>query len=225
MNSICFIPAKGNSRRLPRKNVQTVGGKPLVTRAIEGALGAGCFKKICVTSNDEEVLSIAEKAGAESLHRGEDLCRDDIRAKDVVRAHLSEMDETFDCVTMLMPTNPFRTSQHIREAHEIFKEKGGLTLVSVVEYEFNPAMAMIIDEDGSLKALYGEKLNWIREDELPKCYHLNGAIFMADYDFFMNKSTFIDSEIIPYEMDFICSIDVDTQEDLRLAEFYLGGNE
>ncbi len=224
MTNICFIPAKGNSRRLPRKNILTVGGKPLVVRAVESALESGCFDKIYVSSNDKEILEVAEKAGAVGLQRSQDLCKDDIRAKDVMQFQLSGLREKYNYVTLLMPSNPLRTARHIKEAWTLLIDKKALSLVSVTEFGMNPGVAVII-RNGKLAPFYGKELDWVREDEYPKGYYLNGAIYMANYDLFMEKATFLGNNTVPYIMDRVSSIDVDDPEDLRLAEFYLGNGE
>ena len=135
MNNICFIPAKGNSQRLPRKNHQTVGGKELVLRAVEGAIESNCFKKIIVSSDDDEILNLSRAAGVTALLRTSELCTEDVKAKDVLKEHLNE-DKSYDSVTMLMPTCPLRTGQHIKEAHDKFNISSAKTLVSVKEFEF-----------------------------------------------------------------------------------------
>jgi len=219
MNNLCFIPAKGNSKRLLKKNLQNIEGKSLVVRAIEGAIQSECFDKVCVSSNDQKILKIAEKFGAVGVFRNRDMCNDDIRAKDVLRAYLSECKQKYDNITMLMPTNPLRTANHIIEAHKIFSKKKCITMVSVTKFGFSPAMAMTI-EDGALKSFYSDKLIWERESTFPKYYHLNGAIFIAEYEYFLEKATFINSNTIPYIMDRYSSVDVDTIDDLKLAEFY-----
>jgi CMP-N,N'-diacetyllegionaminic acid synthase len=220
MNNICFIPAKGNSRRLPRKNLQTVGGKELVLRAIEGAVESGCFEKIIVSSNDDGILELAKSAGVTPLFRKNDLCAEDIRAKDVLRKHLIE-EEIYDSVTMLMPTCPLRTGQHIKEAYKKFSILNCETLVSVTEFEFNPSMAMKIEND-KLSPFHSDKFKWDREDAFAVGYHMNGAVFIADYDYFMKHATFVENQTVPYVMDRMSSIDVDTPDDLILAKFYWG---
>jgi len=218
MNNICFIPAKGNSRRLPRKNVQTVGGKELVLRAIEGAVESDCFDKIIVSSNDDEVLNLAKAAGVTPLLRESELCAEDVRAKDVFKKHLNE-GQSYDSVTMLMPTCPLRTSQHIKEAYHKFISLNAKTLVSVTEFEFNPGMAMKIESD-KLAPFYSDKFKWDREDAFSVGYHMNGAVFIADYDYLMKYTTFVESQTAPYIMDKMSSIDIDTPDDLILANFY-----
>jgi CMP-N,N'-diacetyllegionaminic acid synthase len=220
MKSICIIPAKGYSRRLPRKNVLPIGGVPMVVRSVRSAIDSERFSLVAVSSDDMEILNLSEKAGAIGLLRDAKLCGDDVRAKDVVYEHLKQMDQKFEIICMLMNTNPFRTKKHVQEAFDLMVCSGAGSLVSVCEYTFNPGLAMRI-ENNRLHPYVGGDLTWEREDKFPKGYHLNGAIFMADYEIFMKNQTFLGANTIPYVMDAISSIDIDTFEDLRLAEAYM----
>ncbi|MCF8070646.1 MAG: acylneuraminate cytidylyltransferase family protein [Desulfobacterales bacterium] len=220
MESICIIPAKGYSRRLPRKNMLSLGGVPMVVRSVRSALDAERFSLVAVSSDDNEILEVSEKAGAIGLLRDSKLCDDDIRAKDVVRHHLKAMDHNFEIVCMLMNTNPFRTDRHVREAFDLMIHSGSVSLVSVCEYTFNPGLAMRI-ENNRLRPYVGKELTWEREDKLPKGYHLNGAIFMSRYGEFMKERTFLTKDTEPYVMDAESSLDIDSLVDLQFAETYL----
>ncbi len=219
MNNICFIPAKGNSKRLPQKNFLSICGKPMVVRAVEAAIESRCFNEIYVSSNDKEILRVAVEEGASILHREEELCADNIKAKDVLLFHLKEIGKKYDNVALLMPTTPLRTARHVQEAYDLFLMKQATTLVSVCEFKFNPGLANII-YDEKLKPYFGEERWNKRKDEFPKGYHLNGAIYLAKFDFFMQKATFLDNNTVPYIMERVNSVDVDTKEDLEIAKAF-----
>lgn len=221
MRGACIIPAKGNSRRLPRKNALALGGRPLVCRAVDSALGAQRFGFVAVSSNDPEILALAEAAGAAPLVRDQALCGDQVRAKDVVHAHLAALGREFDYVAMLMPTTPFRTADHVREAVDIFVASGRPCLASVCEYDFHPALALAV-EQGALQPFFGGGLAWEREEGLRPAFHLNGAVYLARWAFFMAERTFVAADAAAYVMDRLASLDVDTPEDFRLAQMALG---
>ena len=219
MNSLCFIPAKGRSLRLKKKNFLKIGGKELFVRAIEAAKNSKCFKKIIVSSEDKTILKIAKDYGALPVLREKKLSKKDVRVKDVLKKFLKKDNTIYDNITMLMPTSPLRNSRHIKEAHNKFCSSNCKTLVSIKEFNFNPGMALKIYRK-KLIPFYGKKFKWKRENFFPKAYHFNGAIFIAEYKYFIKNFTFIDDQTIPYVMDEVSSIDVDTLEDLQLAEFY-----
>lgn len=217
MKGVCIIPAKGNSRRLPRKNALPLAGRPMVCRAVDAALGSQRFDLVAVSSNDPEILDLAREAGAQALPRDEALCADDVRAKDVVLAHLREMDRTFDFVALCMATTPLRTAEHVRGAVDAFLASGRDTLASVCEYEFSPALALAV-ADGALTPYFGGDLAWTREEAHAPAWHLNGAIYLARYAFFMREATFVADGCAAFPMGRLESLDVDTPEDFRLAE-------
>lgn len=220
MEAACIIPAKGRSTRLPGKNLLPLGGVPMVVRSVRSALDAGRFSFVGVSSDDADILALAEQAGATPLPRAPELCGDTVRAKDVVHAHLAELGRPFDIVALLMNTNPLRTADHVREAFDLLVSSGARNLVSVREFEFCPGMAMRI-EDGRLKPYAGGELDWVREDAYPTGYHMNGAIFMSRYEDFMRTRTFLDADTVPYVMDARSSMDVDTPDDLCVAQAFL----
>ncbi len=217
MKGACIIPAKGNSRRLPRKNALPLGGRPLVCRAVDSALEAQRFEFVAVSSNDEEILTLAKAAGAEPLVRDQALCGDQVRAKDVVHAHLIALGREFDYVAMLMPTTPLRTSAHVREAVDLFVASGRPCLASVCEYDFHPALALTVEE-GTVQPYFGGVMAWEREETHRPAFHLNGAVYLASYTFFMAARTFVAADTAVYFMDRLASLDVDTPEDFRLVE-------
>lgn len=217
---LCVIPAKGNSRRLKNKNKLILKGKPLVRHTVDAAVESGCFSKIIVSSNDDEILNLIETN--EIVHkdlRPDYLCKDDTRAKDVVKYYLdSNIDYTH--VALLMPTTPFRNAQDIKNAFEIVFKNQAKTLVSVCEYEFNPSLAIKI-EGNKAKSYFNENIHWNKEDQYPKGFHLNGGIYIAEKDYFLKHETFFDNTSFVYEMPRIRSIDIDTKEDFELAEAIL----
>ena len=217
MNNICFIPAKGNSKRLPGKNKKHLRGKPLVLYTIEAALESKCFNKVIVSSNDVEIVEIANIAGALGVYRDEKFCSDEIRAKDVVWDFLNKEFQGYDYVALLMPTTPLRNKKNIRDAFSKLKKLGHTSIVSVCEYDFNPGLAIDIDND-RIVSFFNKNYEWVREDQYNVGYHLNGGIYIAQYDFFMENKTFIGVDTGALVMNREESIDIDTVEDFRMAE-------
>jgi len=175
-------------------------GVPMVVRSVRSACDSGRFDFVGVSSDDQTILTLAEGAGAVPLQRDAALCGDDVRAKDVVWEHLREMDRRFDYVALFMNTNPFRTAEHAREAFDLIVARGARTLVSVNEFENSPGLAMKIQK-GRLRHYYNKNMDWLRESEFPVGYCLNGAIFIGQYDYFMENRTFLEDGTVPYIMD------------------------
>ena len=108
---LAIIPARGGSRRLPRKNVRLLCGKPLIAYTIEAALSSKLIDRVVVSTEDEEIAEVSKKYGAEVLERPEELARDDSPTIDAVMHVLNwfeERKEFFDIVVLLEPTSPLR---------------------------------------------------------------------------------------------------------------------
>jgi CMP-N,N'-diacetyllegionaminic acid synthase len=216
-NNLCFIPAKGFSRRLPGKNKKLLHGKPLFLYTLEAALNSNCFSSVIVSSDDVEILEIANATGAIGLRRDTRLCKDEIRAKDVVWDYLSNTKKHFEYIGLLMPTTPLRDFADIKSAFEKLKDTNCDSLVSICEYNFNPSMAMKIEKN-CVASYFDDELKWEREDLYKTAYHLNGGIYLAKYNFFMKQRTFIGENTIGFVMERDKSIDVDTLSDFKIAE-------
>ncbi len=224
-NVLCVIPAKGNSRRLKNKNGVLLGKKILVQYTVDAAIESHCFSKIILSSNDDNILNnVIDHDLLEKHKRPDYLCEDNIRAKDVVKYYL-EQDNTYTHVALLMPTTPFRNQKDIKNAFDITYNKDADTLVSVCEFEFNPWLAIKVQDNKGIP-YFSENLQWDREDKYSKGYHLNGGIYIAKMEYFLKHETFFDDTSYVYIMPRIRSIDIDTEEDFELATMLLNkGNE
>jgi pseudaminic acid cytidylyltransferase len=157
--AICIIPARGNSKRLPGKNLLSFHGKPLVQIAVETAISAGCFSKVIVSSEDSNVLAATEGiAGVINSRRPEILSGDDIRADDVVRWEISRIpDQSDSVICCLLPTTPLLSPRVLADAAS--KYTSGV-LFGVIPTSETPFRSFT-QEPGSTKlnALYPEMLN------------------------------------------------------------------
>ena len=105
MSAIAVIPARGGSRRIPRKNIRMFYGKPIIAYSIETALGSGLFEKVVVSTDDKEIAEVARKYGAEVLDRPEALARDEVGTQEVM-AHALSMFLGYDIACCIYPTAP-----------------------------------------------------------------------------------------------------------------------
>lgn len=131
MNCACIIPAKGNSTRLPKKNLQELGGMTLVERAIICAKNAGIFSDIIVSTNDLEIARIAHSHGVTIRRRPEVLCADGVEWAPVIADALATLDYACGSFCILAPTSPLRTPAQVREAWRMFRMNGAELLSTV----------------------------------------------------------------------------------------------
>jgi N-acylneuraminate cytidylyltransferase len=227
MDPICIIPARGGSKRLPRKNLALLDGKPLLAYAVEAARESGIFDRICVSSDDEEILETAREYGAEARDRPEALATDRSQVKDVC-AHLleqlAEEGNPYEKFGLLLVTSPLRTGSDVREAYRTFQEEEGSFLMSLVPFSHPPQRAVHMSDDGFVEPFFGQEY-MTQAQELETLYRHDGAIVFAEVGPFLKEGKLYGSSVIPYVMPEERAVDIDTEEDLRRAEFLKNQSE
>jgi CMP-N,N'-diacetyllegionaminic acid synthase len=219
--SVCIIPARGGSRRIPRKNVLPLNGIPLLAYSIRAALGADVFTEVIVSSEDEEILKIAEEEGARIDHRPAHLATDTATKVQVIKEFLERPGhgEKYEYITALLPTCPFRTHKHVREAFELLKSEGTPEfLIGVTEYDFPIQLALTPVDDKRMHITFADGYKVTRSQDISKRYHPNGAMYMAKVKAFLEKGTFFNEEMLTYKMSAIRSFDIDYPYQFAIAE-------
>lgn len=231
VNTLCLIPAKGCSTRLPRKNMLPLGGKPLIAHSIQKALSAGIFKNVCVSTEDKEIAEQAKKYGAEvPFVRPEVLAHDPATIVDVVLHALDyykSQEILFEQVCVLLPTAPFVTIADIKNAMNIFHANGNNSaLLSVTNTEFPPYNAWLINEVEEGRMLSpcfpDSAYRHTKSTECPKTYRSNGAILIVDSQTLLKGKGYQSEGIMPYVMPSERSLDIDTELEYQFAVFLYG---
>lgn len=137
---IALIPARGGSKRLPRKALADLGGKPLLAWTLEAATAAGCFTDLIVTSDDAEIRAVAEARGAAAWTRPLELATDRATLRQVVRWAQTQLAGP---LAVLLPTSPFRQPATLQRAVESFARRRVAELQSVSPYAHPPQWAVI----------------------------------------------------------------------------------
>ena len=214
---LVIIPARGGSKRLPRKNLLDLCGKPLIAWSIEAALKSKYISKVIVSSDDEEILNIAKEYKADFIKRPDELASDTATTFDALK-HTLENVEKYDYVVLLQPTSPLRTEKHIDEAIELLKEKNADAIISVCEMEHSPLWSNTLDEDLNMSNFLRDEVLNKRSQDLPKYYRLNGAIYICKTDkLLQNESFFLKENIYAYKMNKKHSVDIDEEIDFIIA--------
>jgi len=219
-----IIAARGGSKRVPRKNIREVGGKPLLAFAIEDATAADTVDKVIVSTEDDEIVSAANEWGAETpFTRPEELASDDATTDDVVAHALEWFEErgtTFSEVCSIPVTTPFREPEDIDETVELLRQTGAKSAMSIAGYDSPPFSAVGFNEDDHSISPYFEESNlWIetQAQKVPTLYHPNGAVFAATVSGFREHESFYTDETVGYEMPPERSLDIDVPQDLKTA--------
>lgn len=215
---LAIIPARGGSKRLPRKNVLPLAGKPLISWSIEAALKSKYIDKVVVTSDDSEILNISEKYGSSIIKRPNELASDTASSFDAI-VHTIGCEKKYDYIILIQPTSPLRTEEHIDEAIELLIQKDANAVISVTLTEHSPLWCNVLPEDNNMKTFLNQNILNTRSQDLDSYYRLNGAIYICNTEKLLeNKSFFLKENIYAYIMDNASSVDIDEKIDFKLAE-------
>jgi CMP-N,N'-diacetyllegionaminic acid synthase len=218
---LAIIPARGGSKRLPRKNVLNLNGMPLLTWSINSGLKSKYIDKVVVSSDDKEILNISHDCGADIIKRPGNLADDFASTFDAIK-HTIENVEKYDYVVLLQATSPLRKEDHIDEAIELLTNKNASAVVSLCELDHSPLWSNVIDESFSMKGFLREGVLNNRSQDLEKQYRINGAIYICRTDELLKEKTFfLKDNIFAYIMDRKSSIDIDEEIDFKIAEVFL----
>ena len=223
-----LIPAKGGSVRVARKNLRALGGKPLLQWAIESARGAGCLDRVVVSTEDAEAAKVARACGADvPFTRPEHLARDPYGVVDVCLHALDALEaqgDTYSHLVTLLPTSPFRRAQHVREAVDRFHAAGAAFLMSVTQLDSSLLLAHVA-RGAFMEPLHPEWLGRLgaraKKEELPTLVKSNGAVVVADVQRLRAERNYYVYPLAYYAMPEPAGLDIDTEEDLKYAEFLL----
>jgi len=218
---LAIIPARGGSKRVPKKNIRLLTGKPLIAYTIETALKSRYLNRIVVSTEDEEIARISKKYGAEVVKRPQKLATDRAKTIDAIFHVLSILKEEHynpQVVVLLQPTSPLRTENDIDKAIKLFLSKKVDSVISVCEAEHSPYWDFRINSDGFLEPFIKSQYLHKRHQDIPKIYSPNGAVYIAKPKTLYKYKTFCCKKTFPYSMPVERSIDIDTEIDLMLAE-------
>ena len=219
---LAVIPARGGSKRLPRKNVLDLAGKPLIAWTIQEALNCKYIDQVIVSTDDKEISDISKEYGADvPFFRPSELATDEAKTVDVVLHLLDELEkvgERYDYIILLQPTSPLRTAQNIDESVELLQMKISDAVISVCESEHPPLWCNVLPDDMSMDNFLDESVKNKRSQDLSKQYRINGAIYISSVKKLKKENSFfLSNNCIAYIMKQNVSIDIDTIDDFDFA--------
>ncbi|MDF1795450.1 MAG: acylneuraminate cytidylyltransferase family protein [Coxiellaceae bacterium] len=227
--TIAIIPARGGSKRVPKKNIINFLDKPMIAWTIEAAIKSKCFDYIMVNTDDPDIAEIAQQHGAEVPFLRHQHCDDFSSVSDVTFSTLTSsiiQDRfSFDQVVQLMPNCPFRNEHDIINALSYFEKNRCNFLISSFKYGWtNPWWAHTQDHDRAIP-LFPDALK-SRSQDLPKLLCPTGAIWIANIDAFLEHKTFYGPNYKFYQLDMLNAIDIDDYEDIKFAKglYYANNN-
>ena len=214
---VCIIPARGGSKRIPRKNIRAFNGKPLIAWSIETALKSNLFDQVLVSTDDSEIAEVARKYGAEvPFIRGAGLADDHATTAQVIQDALGQI-EASHTACCLYPTAPLVTGEDLVAAHTKLTKSNADAVISVSEFDFHPLRAFEIGKDESISFKWPDYA-LTRSQDLPELLHDAGAFYFLDTSKFAEQGKLVMDNTLGYRLERLRSLDIDTEEDFTLAE-------
>ncbi|OYY95899.1 MAG: pseudaminic acid cytidylyltransferase [Hydrogenophilales bacterium 28-61-23] len=218
---LCVIPARGGSKRIPRKNIRLFAGRPIVAWSIQAALETGLFDRVMVSTDNEEIAEVARKHGAETpFTRPRDLADDHTGTNAVVKQAIRWHDDhgmPVEVACCLYATAPFVQASDLRAGHDRLLDSGKSFVFSVTSFPFPIQRALRLNARGEVEAMYPE-YRATRSQDLEPAWHDAGQFYWG------RARAFLDDEILfsPLSLPLILPRhrvqDIDTEEDWRRAE-------
>jgi len=219
--NICVIPARGGSKRIPRKNIKEFNGKPIIAYSIEAALNSNCFSQVVVSTDDSEIAEVAKKYGAYvPFLRPVELSNDYVGTIPVIKHSIEWMEDnnySIDNVCCLYATAPFIQSQIISKAYKQLISSKSDYCFSVTSFAFPIQRAIKIIQDSKVNMFYPEHFAK-RSQDLEEAYHDAGQFYWGKAQAFKDELPLFSEVANPYVLPRYLVQDIDSIEDWIRAE-------
>lgn len=220
MANLAIIPARGGSKRIPKKNIKPFLGKPIIAYSIESALKSNLFDEVMVSTDDEEIAKIALEYGAKiPFLRSQNNANDYAVLANVVEevvVNYSKKNKEFESICCILPTAPFVTAKKIEEAYTTLIDNSFDCVFPVLEFSF-PIQRSLKIEDSKVAMVWSEHLN-TRSQDLEPIYHDSGQFYWIKTDVFLKEKKLLTKNTGARIISQLEAQDIDTETDWKLAE-------
>ena len=225
VKAMAIVPARGGSKRLPRKNALPLNDKPLISYTLEAATKSQCFERVLFSSDDEELLEIAAVYDVDCEKRSAELASDTSRVIELVNflVEKEELRKQFDVIALLLPTCPFRRSTDIQKGFSLLTDDVD-SVVSMTSFDFPPQLSMKLGADGLLKPVFEPcalMTGDTRSQDQAEILHPNGGFYISWWEKLLVNKNFFNGRVRPCKMSRLYSADVDTLDDFKHAEYLI----
>lgn len=218
---LAVIPARGGSKRIPRKNIKDFSGKPIIAWSIEAALKSNCFDHVIVSTDDEEIAEVARAWGASvPFLRPAELSNDYAGTTPVIKHAIEwfiEQGDKPDLTCCIYATAPFVTSKDLMKGLELIQNTDSNYVFSVTSYPFPIQRAIKIIENNRLEMFQPEYFN-TRSQDLVEAYHDAGQFYWGRSSAWLEEKQIFSSSSMPVILPRKQVQDIDTYEDWDRAE-------
>lgn len=215
MSNVAIIPARGGSKRIPRKNIRDFLGKPIIAYSIEAALKSGLFDEVMVSTDDEEIAEVARKYKATvPFMRSKETADDYATLSDVieeVKETCQKREKTFDNICCILPTAPFVTVSLLKEGFSLLSQNNVDSVRPVVRFSY-PIQRAIKMNNGLLEMFNPEHAR-TRSQDLETAFHDAGQFYWMKFSQGMKGEKKMGFEISEHLVQ-----DIDTEDDWKMAE-------
>ncbi|MFD2998808.1 pseudaminic acid cytidylyltransferase [Pontibacter toksunensis] len=220
MKCVAIIPARGGSKRIPRKNIKEFLGKPIIAYSIETALASGLFGEVMVSTDDEEIAEVARKYGAKIPFFRSSVSSNDVATTAAVLSEVLEeyaaSGENFSYGCCLYPTAPLVKVKAINAAYELIKARQYDTVLSIIRYSYPIWRSLSVEN-------HKVRMNWpehqlSRSQDLPASFHDAGQFYWFNVKTFMEKQALFTDNTGAIELTELEVQDIDNLSDWKLAE-------
>ena len=219
--NVAIIPARGGSKRIPRKNIKDFCGKPMIAWSIEAALQSGCFERIIVSTDDEEIAEVALRFGAEvPFIRPEELSGDFVATIPVIKHAIQWLEANQiipDWVCCIYATAPFISADALKSGLTLIQQQDTDYVFSVTSYAFPIQRAIKLQQNGTVQMFSPEHFN-TRSQDLEEAYHDAGQFYWGASDAWLEEKPIFSSKSYPVILPRYLVQDIDTPEDWIRAE-------
>ena len=220
MSNLCIIPARGGSKRIPKKNIKPFLGKPIIAYSIEAALNSKLFDEVMVSTDDLEIAAIAKKYGASvPFMRSDKTANDFATTFDVIFEVLQKyelLNKKFDFSCCIYPCAPFVTKEKLAEGFELLKENKYDSVFPILPFSFAIQRALK-ENEGKVSFFYPE-FSLSRSQDLEKSYHDAGQFYWLTTEVCMEKKKILTNNSGSIVLSELEGQDIDNEIDWKLAE-------
>ncbi|MGV8918295.1 MAG: pseudaminic acid cytidylyltransferase [Pseudomonas sp.] len=223
MSAIAIIPARGGSKRIPRKNLKLFNGEPMIVGSIRAALSSEVFDQVLVSTDDQEIAAVARAHGAQVPFLRPAELADDFTGTAAVIEHavrtLQERGQTYDFACCIYATAPLLQVRFLREGLRLLEQHPQKSFAfSVCSFAFPVQRALSLDAEGALTPLYPEYRE-TRSQDLPEAYQDAGQFYWGRSDAWLRSEVLYSPQSLPVMLPRHLVQDIDTEQDWTRAEF------
>jgi len=220
MPKIAIIPARGGSKRIPRKNIKDFCGKPIITYSIEAAISSGVFDEVMVSTDDQEIADISIKCGAKvPFFRSRENSTDMAMTVPVLIEALDEykkLEQNFEYCCCIYPCAPFVDPKRIKDGMNLLISKNADSVLPIVKFSYPPLRGLVI-RNNNLQMMFPKNYN-IRSQDLESMYHDAGQFYCLNTESLRKDQKLFCGNSLPIILPEIEVQDIDTIEDWEIAE-------